>query len=555
VAWDDTKKSGDVVKSTEWNAMVTDQKARLKADGSVPLTSNWDLGEDKYILAEGLKARDVEGITIVDDAGIGGITVKDGGDVEIQKVFLLKSVVTIPADDTTPDVSTGNVYITSANTGATEITDLDNPAVGAIIIIIGGSDTNSSTITDGGNFNLQSTWTASLDESITLYVQADNDYIELSRSTSGSDPNAVNKDGSVQLTGNWDIGEDKVILAEKFQARDAEGLTLVDDAAGGGVQIVDGGNVKLLQVLYQDPVTIPADDTTPDVSTSNIHITSANTGATEITDLDNPVVGSKVTIIGGSDTNSSTITDGGNFNLQANWTASLDAVLVLYIQADNDYIEVTRVPLPTGIDAAKIADGTVSNAEYQYLNSVTSDIQTQLNAKAADADVLKKDGSVALTSDWDIGDAIALKGDEIKARDAAGLKLFDDGGNGITISDGGNMSISHDIQIGEVAHFDSEYDNGSSGSADTITWGNGNKQKSTLTANCTYTFVAPGGPCNLVLKVVQDATGGWTVTWPGTVKWADGIAPTLSTGANDIDIVSFYYDGTNYYGAALFDFS
>jgi len=40
--------------------------------------------------------------------------------------------------------------------------------------------------------------------------------------------------------------------------------------------------------------------------------------------------------------------------------------------------------LPTGIDAAKIADGTVSNAEFQYLNGVTSAIQTQLNTKATE---------------------------------------------------------------------------------------------------------------------------------------------------------------------------
>ncbi len=37
--------------------------------------------------------------------------------------------------------------------------------------------------------------------------------------------------------------------------------------------------------------------------------------------------------------------------------------------------------LKTGIDATKIADGSVSNTEFQYLNGVTSDIQTQLNAK------------------------------------------------------------------------------------------------------------------------------------------------------------------------------
>jgi hypothetical protein len=39
--------------------------------------------------------------------------------------------------------------------------------------------------------------------------------------------------------------------------------------------------------------------------------------------------------------------------------------------------------LPSGIDAAKIADGTISNTEFQYLNGVTSSIQTQLNGKQA----------------------------------------------------------------------------------------------------------------------------------------------------------------------------
>lgn len=39
--------------------------------------------------------------------------------------------------------------------------------------------------------------------------------------------------------------------------------------------------------------------------------------------------------------------------------------------------------LPTGIDAAKIADGSVSNAEFQYIGGLTSDAQTQINGKQA----------------------------------------------------------------------------------------------------------------------------------------------------------------------------
>lgn len=46
-----------------------------------------------------------------------------------------------------------------------------------------------------------------------------------------------------------------------------------------------------------------------------------------------------------------------------------------------DNSAVTNAKVATGIDAVKIADGTVTNAEFQYLGGVTSDIQTQLDAK------------------------------------------------------------------------------------------------------------------------------------------------------------------------------
>lgn len=46
-------------------------------------------------------------------------------------------------------------------------------------------------------------------------------------------------------------------------------------------------------------------------------------------------------------------------------------------------LAVTNAKVATGIDAAKLANGLVSNAEFQYLDGVTSAIQTQLNAKQA----------------------------------------------------------------------------------------------------------------------------------------------------------------------------
>ena len=55
--------------------------------------------------------------------------------------------------------------------------------------------------------------------------------------------------------------------------------------------------------------------------------------------------------------------------------------------------------------------------------------------------------------------------------------------------------------------------------------------------------------------VIQDDTGGRTATGPASIKWPGGSAPALSTEANAIDIFTFYFDGTNYYGQAGFNFS
>ena len=105
-----------------------------------------------------------------------------------------------------------------------------------------------------------------------------------------------------------------------------------------------------------------------------------------------------------------------------------------------------------------------------------------------------------------------------------------------------------------LAYF-SEFDNGDSGAADTIDWAaNGNKQKSTLTANCTFTFTAPTGPASLLLKLAQDGVGSRTVTWPATVHWPSGTAPTLTTTVSRIDIITFYFDGTTYFGSTIYNF-
>ena len=81
----------------------------------------------------------------------------------------------------------------------------------------------------------------------------------------------------------------------------------------------------------------------------------------------------------------------------------------------------------------------------------------------------------------------------------------------------------------------------------------------TLASNIT-TFnwsnhAASGHVSSFVMKVIQDGSGNRTIAWPDgtnsvTVRWPGDTAPTLSSGAADVDVFVFFtHDGgTNYYG-------
>jgi plastocyanin len=50
-----------------------------------------------------------------------------------------------------------------------------------------------------------------------------------------------------------------------------------------------------------------------------------------------------------------------------------------------------------------------------------------------------------------------------------------------------------------------------------------------------------------VLRIIQDGSGTRTVTWFSTIKWAGGVAPTLTTTLNKIDVFGFICTGTDEY--------
>ena len=110
--------------------------------------------------------------------------------------------------------------------------------------------------------------------------------------------------------------------------------------------------------------------------------------------------------------------------------------------------------------------------------------------------------------------------------------------NGVTTFDNGTIEESTTVS--------------SSSNAATLNLRDGNVFEHTLTENVTYTFSNPassGKVSSFVLKIKQDASGaGDTVTFPGTVDFVGGTAPTLTATANAIDtFVIFTTDGGTIY--------
>jgi hypothetical protein len=65
----------------------------------------------------------------------------------------------------------------------------------------------------------------------------------------------------------------------------------------------------------------------------------------------------------------------------------------------------------------------------------------------------------------------------------------------------------------------------------------------TLTENVTSLILANppaagrAGSATLIIK--QDATGGRTLAWPGSVRWAGGTQPLVTQAANAVDLYAF----------------
>lgn len=94
--------------------------------------------------------------------------------------------------------------------------------------------------------------------------------------------------------------------------------------------------------------------------------------------------------------------------------------------ANNTITNIGDSEMTTGIDAAKLADGSVSNAEFQHLNGVTSAIQTQIDTKAASAEVTLNTATDVSSKSWVIDEDAMGSDDATKVPTQQSVKAYVD---------------------------------------------------------------------------------------------------------------------------------
>lgn len=96
------------------------------------------------------------------------------------------------------------------------------------------------------------------------------------------------------------------------------------------------------------------------------------------------------------------------------------------------------------------------------------------------------------------------------------------------------------------------------GTTQTIDWNDGNSQILDLesaTGDVTLTLSNGQSGASYILKVIQDSTTLRDVLWPASVLFPGGVSGSITSGSNNEDIYTFWFDGTNYYANVTRDFS
>ena len=220
----------------------------------------------------------------------------------------------------------------------------------------------------------------------------------------------------------------------------------------------------------------------------------------------------------------------------------------------DDSITNAMVKSDAAIDATKIADGTVTSAEFQYINSLSSNAQTQITARLPLTGGAMT-GAITTNSTFD--------GVDVATRDGV-LTSTTTTANAALPKAGGTMA-GETIFADQLAtkpllkdYAESVSAIGTKTTAFDIDFEDGNVQSVTLSGSGTFNIgivnalashsnsitLIMTNPGAVTLTLLAGANGGGG----NVVKWGGGTAPTWTASGVDVLTLTTFDGGTNFYG-------
>lgn len=209
------------------------------------------------------------------------------------------------------------------------------------------------------------------------------------------------------------------------------------------------------------------------------------------------------------------------------------AVQGWYTSVNTWQAQVTTDKGTVAADKATVAadkattSGFKDAASTSATNAHTSEVNAAASAAAAALSAGSVDGPNLLTKSGNLGglvDASAARTNlglgNVAVKNAALVSQIRNNTNGNVITVDGAYSASQWVDLGNIS------------GAVAINCDNGFRFRGIMVGNCTFSFtnVKDGKP--IELDLIQDATGSRTASWSGVV-WANGVAPSVSTAANN----------------------
>lgn len=259
------------------------------------------------------------------------------------------------------------------------------------------------------------------------------------------------------------------------------------------------------------------------------------------------------------------ITDGAITN------SKLATGSVTTIKLGTGAVTASEIALATIVDANVSASAAIAKSKLAALNIADADVASGANiaqskisglsaaltAKADDTTVMHLSGTETVTGNKNFTGTVSRNSNTLV--DTTDARLSDSRNplaHASTHAAAGSDPLTP-TALGAVSVKDGGKETvntvASAGATPTISLASGNVQMVTLSANATISLTGAtnGVACSLSLYLVQNGTGGWVVTWPASVKWPGGLAPSLSSGANKIDLIILETldGGTTWFGA------